>query len=438
MAEKSKYQDIDAVDAALDKGVAASTAIGDSSSGLIKQVSDLELNTSNVLSEEIHSEDDEIVIKDDSDNVVATINTNGADFKNLKSNGASVLISNDISGKADKTYVDAELAKKQNTIEQISSVTAENVDEEQVWQSDSDTNPEVFVKIGSYGIKAKAIRDINGKLYKNNIIVVDKNGNGDYTELYDALANVNDTADNPVTILLMQGKYNMPTRTNGVTQYNYRHNNRYLSIIGVDKNACVVYNNVGNYNQTDNIDSAPLAFSGSCYIYNISLVSTTDNFIAEKTADNENAYCFHLDFEHGDGDIMEFNNCKFVNDHWSALGCGSGYNSLEIKIVNCEFDVTTRLDTHYPIVSESRGAIYVHLSNPYPYNCKVTLIGNTIVATNGMAVKLDDVVSPTGGKFLLTAVRNSIYEDNMSVLKLTEKTKLCMQNSVNLFNLSNN
>lgn len=115
---------------------------------LEREVTDLERKADNISAEEAESEVDEIVIEDKDGNEVAKINAEGADFKNLKSNGESVLTDFDV----------AEIKEK---VEDIDATKSEAEEEEQVWGNDEET--EDYVKIGSYGIKAKAYLGLNGQ-----------------------------------------------------------------------------------------------------------------------------------------------------------------------------------------------------------------------------------------------------------------------------------
>lgn len=122
------------------------------------KLNELDGKVSEISNEETIEDADEIVYEDNKGNEVGKINEYGADFKNLKSNGAPVIT--DISKKADKSYVDAEVAKKQDVIEQILVEDDYIEEEEQVFSNE--TESEEYVRIGQYGIRAKAYFDMNG------------------------------------------------------------------------------------------------------------------------------------------------------------------------------------------------------------------------------------------------------------------------------------
>lgn len=146
----------------------------------------LEWKTSEVNKEVVETEEENIVIKDNDGNVLAEITPDSSTFKNLKSNDKDVLTEHqslddyakktdipDISGKQDKIEaVEQELVpadvdrielqtdsgKTAVTIE--AEETADNK-EEQVW-CDSEYETDEYVKIGSYGIKAKKFLNMGG------------------------------------------------------------------------------------------------------------------------------------------------------------------------------------------------------------------------------------------------------------------------------------
>lgn len=109
------------------------------------KLSELDWKTEDISKESADDESDAIIYEDNYGNEVGRINAEGADFKNLKSNGVAVIT--DVSDKQDK-------------INQISESVTTSEEEEQVFSNDDET--EIYVKIGSYGIKARGIYDLNG------------------------------------------------------------------------------------------------------------------------------------------------------------------------------------------------------------------------------------------------------------------------------------
>lgn len=126
------------------------------SGGVADKISELSSRTDGISKEEIGTEYESITIEDNNGNEVFYIDENGLDAKNVKSNGKNVLTEHqDISG-------------KQDVIPQISQNTIFSNEIEEMFVSDDydgQGNGDVYASIGSYGIKAKAIKDVNGNDY---------------------------------------------------------------------------------------------------------------------------------------------------------------------------------------------------------------------------------------------------------------------------------
>lgn len=118
-----------------------------------------------ILRENIEVDEESITIEDNNGNEIAKIGVNGSTFKNLKSNGKDVLTEHDISGLATKKDIEG----KQDAIPQISQEENKDSSEEVIYCSDEN---EVYAGIGPYGIKAKAILDLNGNPFTEEKIAL--------------------------------------------------------------------------------------------------------------------------------------------------------------------------------------------------------------------------------------------------------------------------
>ena len=179
-------------------------------------------------------------------------------------------------------------------------------------------------------------------VFGNDIIFVEPNGRGSYTTIEDALANAGDTPSKHVTIIVMAGTY-YPAPKLGTPIY--QEGNRNLSLIGVDKNSCILVDDIGYYRYQDDVDTAPLRLSGNVLIKNLTIKSLSTNYATAKaeygwtSTTNQRAYCIHTDFSKTDGDVTEINNCKLVNDHFCCIGFGLRKESL-LRIVDVEMETT--------------------------------------------------------------------------------------------------
>ena len=175
---------------------------------------------------------------------------------------------------------------------------------------------------------------------KSRIIVVDEKGSGDYTSLQDAIDNAGDSKTNPRTILVLPGTYVMPAYDSTTR---YKCYNRYLTIIGTDKNQCIIRNDVGYYNTNPWQDNAPIKMQGNVYLERLTIICTDDNFVLPEGVEESyvgryhKAYCVHFDHECEAETIAEINNCRLINNHFACVGIGSRNT---IKIVDTELEMT--------------------------------------------------------------------------------------------------
>lgn len=175
---------------------------------------------------------------------------------------------------------------------------------------------------------------------KSRIIVVDEKGSGDYTSLQDAIDNAGDSKTNPRTILVLPGTYVMPAYDSTTR---YKCYNRYLTIIGTDKNQCIIRNDVGYYNTNPWQDNAPIKMQGNVYLERLTIICTDDNFVLPEGVEESyvgryhKAYCVHFDHECEAETIAEINNCRLINNHFACVGIGTRNT---IKIVDTELEMT--------------------------------------------------------------------------------------------------
>lgn len=223
----------------------------------------------------------------------------------------------------------------------------------------------------------------------NNLVIVDAQGNGDYLNPFDAMVALlgKDTPSNPYTIMVTPGTYNMPTlsRNNFATYCT----NRYLSIVGTDKQNCILRNDKGYYNPStsdpNNLgDNAPLKISGNIYIANLTIISTDNDNVSEAAAEYHQSYCIHMDAPAPEGSIMEVHNCRLVNNHAPCIGFGIPKN-VTLKITDCELES----DFYDPTVMYGGAIMYGHDRGGSTSSVEEHLVIRYCVfkSSNGHAVK---------------------------------------------------
>ena len=208
---------------------------------------------------------------------------------------------------------------------------------------------------------------------KPGFIIVDINGSGDYTSLQDAIDNAGDSAQHPKTIIVLPGRYEMPEYNSSTRS---KGNNRYLSIIGTDKINCVIENTVGYYITGSNYtDNSCLKLGGNCYIANLTIISSDEDYPSVVELDRHKAYCIHCDFSADANTTLEINNCRLINNHFSCIGFGLR-GDYTLKIINTEMSSTMHENN-----GDAYATLYVHDGN---YDGKQTLIVKncTIINTN--------------------------------------------------------
>ena len=280
------------------------------------------------------------------------------------------------------------------------------IDNEQVKYIIAWGNTDTEVWVAKEGISKQVDNNTRDILYlKTNIkygltVVVDANGKGDYTSLQEALYKVNDSADTHITILVMPGIYVMDEYDSTKRHF---ANNRNLSIIGLDRNTCIVRNDNGNYTTNPYVDNAPFKLSGKVLISNLTIISSDE----QNNAGNGIAYCVHVDSEANEGDIMEIRDCILYNNHGACIGIGLR-QGFTLKIVGCEVksdlksndltqtwqgaiichdqlksDVTNEnLFIKDSLVESNSEVCIVVNSATYKNSIDLIAIGNTIVSTN--------------------------------------------------------
>lgn len=267
--------------------------------------------------------------------------------------------------------------------------------------------------------------DSSSNFISENVIVVDAFGGGDYTSLQEAIDTRKDMGSNgkPLVILLMPGTYHMSQTTSENRGYcNYRT----ISIIGLNKDSCIIRNDDGIYNTGASgtyIDSAPLKMAGNCFLENLTIISTATNSTSE--ASENKSYCVHLDFFANEGTRLTVHNCRMINDHNCCIGIGL-HKDYTIEISNCELESTNTNGNGW-------GTIIAHEGSEKG-DCKLILKDNVIVdhTNNGITI-----THPYNGSIVLDLVRNVVV-NNGSPITMDNKyhtlSNMCFGNNRNEMN----
>lgn len=160
-----------------------------------------------------------------------------------------------------------------------------------------------------------------------NVVTVSHDGSKMFKSITEAVTYAKTIASktNPITIIVYPGIYNEKIIIH----------NSYISIIGTNKQYCIIMNDKGDY------DNAPIFASGNFYISNLTIKATHDgtpNFVENRTDDYKiGAYGIHIDdsnYANTDEKIGTVENCIIYSAQNQAIGIGMAKNCKYI-IKNC-------------------------------------------------------------------------------------------------------
>lgn len=199
-------------------------------------------------------------------------------------------------------------------------------------------------------------------------LVVAEDGSGQLTSLWDAIKWVGDTSSVHKTIFVKPGRYKMPTQN--FNNYDYRQY-RNLTIVGADKNACILYNNDGFYSPGIR-DNSVLQMSGNVTVKNLTIISS-DSELTQ--GDYGAAYCMHIDYDAFESDNVLIENCIFKNDHGDCVGIGIR-PGLTITIKDCQME--SAINPKYP---SWHGVVAAHDGGVNSGSRKLVFINNVLQST---------------------------------------------------------
>lgn len=216
-----------------------------------------------------------------------------------------------------------------------------------------------------------AILNLSVSLDYQNIIVVAKSG-GEYGTITEAVANARDSADNPVTILVMPGVYKESVDIAG----------RNIAIVGVNKQSCIIRNDSGDYY------TPPLNISGGGnYLANLTILATHDDGWNPPIP----SYAVHCDAE-GKG-TTEIFNCNLISKQQSGIGIGL-HDKQTLILRCCEI---YKNDINKP---SNGGSIYMHNQQWGGATEQKLIVDNCKIYTDtGYAIVIEDANHRPGGTY---------------------------------------
>ena len=197
------------------------------------------------------------------------------------------------------------------------------------------------------------------------LIIVDKNGSGNFTTLTDAVK----YAKNNDVIIVMPGVYE-----NEIV----RAWEKTLMIIGIDKNTTIIKNSTGDYRKP------PLEMT-SGLLKNLTIVAEKNPNGFEGTP----AYAIHIENNFMENKTLEIDNCHIVSHVNFAIGCGLRKGCM-LEIHN------SRLESF----SELQGGLYVHDTDV-----------DSMVGLQKLRVKNTEILSNSSNNSAQQLVLQSMHKD---------------------------
>ena len=205
---------------------------------------------------------------------------------------------------------------------------------------------------------------VNSSKIKYPYIIVDAKGEGNFTNIQDAVDSIRgDSENNRYTIILMPGTY---------TRFSMKNSKRYISIIGLDSRYCIVQDDQANYNRC----AAEIRTNGT--IANI----TFKNLATNHTSGGTYPYSYAVHNDYGDS-VTVYENCRFYSEGGPGVGMGI-YNGSDIVFKNCEFICNQASG----VGTSALGALYCHASTGN--NQKITLLNCIVNNMTGSTTALLD------------------------------------------------
>lgn len=238
--------------------------------------------------------------------------------------------------------------------------------------------------------------------YKSGVIHVAKDGTGDYSTIMDAVRNAGDI-DSPATIILQDGIYD---------EIVYLGNKHKISIIGVNRDQCIIKNTSGIY------ANAPVMVTGNFELRNLTIRMEEQGFFPEYT---DNVWATYPGYAlHIDGNSKDVNkkttgrvvNCTLYSEAFPAVGMGVNQNQ-RIIFENCEMIRNCSKD--YFKKDNWKGAFLCHSSNYSSAPNQLLVLRNCVMTSNyGYSGNIRGNLGDSAN-FEVEAINNTCYSEEMGL-----------------------
>ena len=248
-------------------------------------------------------------------------------------------------------------------------------------------------------------------------ITVDKNGNGDYTTIQEAIDNYNGTP-----IFVRNGVYE---------EGRLECSDKDITIIGEDKYRTIIKNKNGLYEE-DCLYCSNGVFS------NLQFISEYVNGESTEIGQQNGAYAVHVDSNNQANGTCVFNDCIIISDFNAAVGAGLRKNNT-VEFNNCDL-ISRQYNRGQEFANGGMGALFVHNNHTGTGdNCP-----NQIIRLNNcrLKAKLKNVIriqeiSKNNAEAILDINNCLIYSETNGVTGVIKYGNVNSFNEMNIWRLSN-
>ena len=263
----------------------------------------------------------------------------------------------------------------------------------------------------------KVLIETNKVNTKYSYVTVDKNGNGDYTTIQEAIDNYNGT---PVFV------------RNGIYEEGRLEcSDKDITIIGEDKYRTIIKNKNGLYGE-DCLYCSNGVFS------NLQFISEYVNGESTEIGQQNGAYAVHVDSNNQANGTCVFNDCIIISDFNAAVGAGLRKNNT-VEFNNCDL-ISRQYNRGQEFANGGMGALFVHNNHTGTGdNCP-----NQVLRLNNcrLKAKLKNVIriqeiSKNNAEAILDVNNCLIYSETNGVTGVVKYGNVNSFNEMNIWRLSN-
>ena len=248
-------------------------------------------------------------------------------------------------------------------------------------------------------------------------VTVDKNGNGDYTTIQEAIDNYSGTP-----IFVRNGVYE---------EGRLECSDKDITIIGEDKYRTIIKNKNGLYEE-DCLYCSNGVFS------NLQFISEYVNGESTEIGQQNGAYAVHVDSNNQANGTCVFNDCIIISDFNAAVGSGLRKNNT-VEFNNCDL-ISRQYNRGQEFANGGMGALFVHNNHTGTgNNCP-----NQVLRLNNcrLKAKLKNVIriqeiSKNNAEAILDINNCLIYSETNGVTGVIKYGNVNSFNEMNIWRLSN-